>query len=99
MLYLVKSAKITAMRTRVSQKIYETAFYAKVKLARIGEGIAASDMANYLGITLDKYYRYESRHMMRHDLIPLFCSLTKIDIHKLMSSPITKKKSASIETD
>ena len=95
MLYLVKSGKITAMRRRVSQAAYEAAFQAKVKLARTGSGYSAADMAGYLGITKDKYYRYESRHMMRHDLIPLFCELTKTDIDKLMSPPVGQRKTVT----
>ena len=99
MLYLVKSGKITNMRNRVSQAAYDKAFRAKVKLARRGSGYSAPDMARLLGITLDKYYRYESRHMMRHDLIPLFCELTKIDMDKLLSPPVAQQKQASLEID
>ena len=99
MLYLVKSGKITGMRRRIPQAAYDASFQAKVKLARIGSGYSAQDMAHALGITKDKYYRYESRHMMRHDLIPLFCRLTNTDVDKMMAAPVGQQKSAAVEAD
>ena len=75
------------MRERVTEEAFKKAFFARVKLARESTGMSAKEMATALGISLDKYYRYESRHMMRHDLIPVFCQITKIDIHTLLAQP------------
>ncbi len=92
MLYLVKSGKISFMKPRVTEAAYQKAFFAKVKFARHGAGYTAPEMAELLGISKDKYYRYESRHMMRHDLIPVFCDVTKTDVIKLMSPPASTRK-------
>ena len=75
------------MKKQISEGAYKKAFLAKVKLARHGAGYSAAEMASLLGVSLDKYYRYESRHMMRHDLIIPFCRITNIDLDKLMALP------------
>ena len=75
------------MKKRISEAAYKKAFLAKVKLARQGAGYSADEIASLLGISLDKYYRYESRHMMRQDLIIPFCQITKTDLDKLMAPP------------
>lgn len=92
MLYLVKSGKITVMAELVSQSVYERAFRKKVKAATILSGIHPKEIARLLGISEDQYVRYESRYMMRADLIVPFCKIVEADLAKLMAPPKSGKK-------
>ena len=86
-LYLVKSGKISVMNGRVSESAYNKALAEKVKSARKLSPHSPREIADMLGISLDQYYRYESRTPMPPYLIPAFCKITDIKMLNLMRPP------------
>ena len=106
MLYLVKSGKIPAMTEKQKQVRYEDQFQARVELARTGARASAGphydrpEMAKALGVPLDRYTRYESRHMMPLYLIPKFCKLTSVTVSWLITgvTELPEAPPARIET-
>ena len=86
MLFLVKSGKIPAMTEKQRQSLYDRQFQARVQLARTAMNYDRVEMAKALGVPLDRYTRYESRHMMPLSLVPKFCKLTSVTISWLLTA-------------
>jgi DNA-binding XRE family transcriptional regulator len=55
---------------------YRRQFFQRVKAARVSASKNPLEMAQLLGVPKDTYHRYETRTMLPHHLIPLFCELT-----------------------
>ncbi len=75
------------MNERVSEGAYNKALAGKVKSARTLSPYGAKEIADMLDISLDQYYRYESRTPIPPYLIPAFCKITDIKMINLMRPP------------
>lgn len=68
--------KITLVKTSPENKAlkdsYAKAFVRRVKVLREASGRTAEEVAKDLNVKLDTYYRYESKVVMPHFLIPRF---------------------------
>jgi len=73
------------MTEKQKQVRYEGQFQARVELARTAANYDRPGMAKALGVPLDRYTRYESRHMMPLYLIPKFCKLTSVAVSWLIT--------------
>ena len=87
------------MNERVSEGVYNKALADKVKSARKLSPYSAEEIAKMLDISLDQYYRYESRTPMPSYLIPAFCKITDIKIINLMRPPRIRSARAMHSTD
>lgn len=70
---------------RPSPAKYRAAFVQRVRAARVLSGKSPADMATLLGVPKDTYHRYETRTLLPHHLIELFCDLTGTDIPRLIT--------------
>jgi DNA-binding XRE family transcriptional regulator len=66
---------------------YEEAFRKRVRAARALYTEEPKEMARALGVREDTYYRYETRTMLPHHLIPRFCELTGVTVEFLINGP------------
>lgn len=66
---------------------YEEAFRRRVRSARALFTEEPKEMARALGVREDTYYRYETRTLLPHYLVPRFCELTGVTIEWLMNGP------------
>lgn len=66
---------------------YRATFYKRVKTARELYTDDYKAMARALGIAEGTYYRYETRTMLPHHLIPLFCQITGVTADWLFKGP------------
>lgn len=57
---------------------FKRAFIARTKAAREAKGLTQDQMARLLGLKQDRYKQYETRTMLPHELIPVFCFETGI---------------------
>jgi len=92
-----ESARIFLVKTtpeNVALKAaYAKAFVKRVKLIREGSEVTADDVAEYLGVKLDTYYRYESKVAMPHYLISRFLKITSGDAAYLIGLNRRRNKS------
>lgn len=70
-----------------SPAAYRAAFFKRVKTARELYTEDYKVMAHALGIQEGTYYRYETRTMLPHHLIPRFCQLTGVNADWLFNGP------------
>lgn len=66
---------------------YEEAFRRRVRTARALRTEEPKEMARLLGVREDTYYRYETRTMLPHYLLPRFCELTGVTVDWLINGP------------
>jgi hypothetical protein len=66
---------------------YRSAFFRRVRTARELFSEDYKAMAHALGIPEGTYYRYETRTMLPHHLVPRFCQLTGINADWLFNGP------------
>lgn len=64
---------------------FKQEFMNRVTQAREARGLNQEEMATLLGIKQSKYHKYESRSYMPHDLVPLFCLASGIEVHWLFT--------------
>ena len=69
----------------VSLKQYKEAFCARLKGARKSSGYTQVEIAKLLGISRDNYAKYETRSLLRHDLIPAVARITGHDTWFLLT--------------
>jgi transcriptional regulator with XRE-family HTH domain len=63
-------------------------FIGRVRAARVVSGKSASELAEFLGVSLDTYGRWEKRSLLPHQFIMPFCRATKADpVFLLTGSP------------
>ena len=72
---------------KLTPTAYEDAFRRRVRAARALYTDEPKTMARALGVREDTYYRYETRTMLPHYLIPRFCELTGITVDYLINGP------------
>lgn len=70
-----------------SPAAYRAQFFERVRTARKFYTDKPPEMAEAMGIDKGTYYRYETRLMMPHHLIPLFCEITGVTADWLMKGP------------
>ncbi len=75
---------ILCMRKVTTPAQYRTKFFERVRAARSLSGNSPAQMAELLGVPKDTYHRYETRTLLPHHLIPLFCQLTGADVDWLV---------------
>ena len=75
------------MIKRISPQAYKKIHHKRVRAARELSGMEPEEIAQHLGISKDQYLRYESRYMMRHDLIIPFCQITETNLSKFLTPP------------
>lgn len=66
---------------------YRAQFFERVRTARKLYTDKPPVMAEAMGIDKGTYYRYETRLMMPHHLIPLFCEITGVTADWLIKGP------------
>lgn len=64
---------------------YRRAFFERIRAARVGASKSAAEMARLLEVPKDTYHRYETRTLLPHHLIELFCRLTGTEIEWLIT--------------
>ncbi len=74
-------------RKAMTPTAYEDSFRRRVRSARALYTEEPKEMARALGVREDTYYRYETRTMLPHHLIPRFCELTGVTVEWLMNGP------------
>jgi hypothetical protein len=70
-----------------SPATYRAAFFKRVRTARELYTEDYKVMAHALGIQEGTYYRYETRTMLPHHLVPRFCQLTGVNADWLFNGP------------
>jgi hypothetical protein len=70
-----------------SPAAYRTAFFKRVRAARALYTDDPPEMAKALGVEKGTYYRYETRTMLPHHLIPKFCAITGVTTEWLINGP------------
>lgn len=65
--------------------VYKRAFVQRVRAARLGIGKSPAEMCKLLDVPKDTYHRYETRTLLPHHLIELFCQLTGKDIEWMLT--------------
>ena len=78
----------------VSLKQYKEAFCARLKGARKSAGYTQAGIAALLGISRDNYAKYETRSLLRHDLIPAVARITGHDTWFLLTGQSHRDASA-----
>lgn len=58
---------------------YQAAFIERTRWARRASGLSQDEVAEGLGIEQTRYSKYETRSMLPHEFVPMFCLLTRID--------------------
>jgi hypothetical protein len=79
-----------------SPAAYRAQFFERVRTARKMYTDHPPVMAEALGIEKGTYYRYETRLMMPHHLIPAFCEITGVPMDWLMKGPDATRAAAPI---
>ncbi len=74
---------------------YRAAFYKRIKTARELYSDDYREMARALGIAEGTYYRYETRTMLPHHLIPRFCQITGVSADWLFHGPTAARALSS----
>lgn len=87
-IFLVK----TSSENKAQKDAYSKAFVKRVKMIREGSDVSAAQIARELGLKLDTYYRYESKVVMPHYLIPRFLAVTNGDPRYLLGMRDMKRK-------
>lgn len=59
---------------------YRKAFTGRVKAARTVSGLTPLELAEKLSIPKDTYHRYETRTLLPHHMLELFCVVTGADL-------------------
>lgn len=72
---------------KVTPSAYEEAFRRRVRAARALYTDEPKEMARALGVREDTYYRYETRTMLPHYLMPRFCEITGVTVDYLINGP------------
>ena len=72
---------------KMTPATYRIAFYKRVRTARELYTDDYRVMAQALGIAEGTYYRYETRTMLPHHLIPRFCQITGVSADWLFHGP------------
>lgn len=75
---------ILGMRKVTTPAQYRTKFFERIRAARSLAGKNPAQMAELLGVPKDTYHRYETRTLLPHHLIPVFCQLTGTEIDWLL---------------
>ena len=69
---------------------YRRAFVQRVRAARTLASLQPLEMANKLGVPKDTYHRYETRTLLPHHLLEIFCQLTGQDLHWLITGRLQR---------
>jgi len=78
------SATILSMRKATTPAQYRQRFFERVRAARTLAGKNPLEMAQLLDVPKDTYHRYETRTLLPHHLIPVFCQITGVEIEWLV---------------
>ncbi len=79
-----------------SPATYRAQFFERVRTARKLYTDHPPTMAHALGVDKGTYYRYETRLMLPHHLIPLFCEITGVPMDWLMKGPDASRATAPL---
>lgn len=79
-----------------SPATYRAQFFERVRTARKFYTDHPPTMAEALGVDKGTYYRYETRLMLPHHLIPLFCEITGVPMDWLMKGPDASRATAPL---
>jgi hypothetical protein len=79
-----------------SPATYRAQFFERVRTARKLYTDHPPTMAEALGVDKGTYYRYETRLMLPHHLIPLFCEITGVPMDWLMKGPDASRATAPL---
>jgi hypothetical protein len=79
-----------------SPAAYRAQFFERVRTARKMYTDHPPTMAEALGVDKGTYYRYETRLMLPHHLIPLFCEITGVPMDWLMKGPDATRATAPL---
>lgn len=63
----------------------------RTKEARLARGWSQAEIANFLGIDVEAYKKYETRTPLPHHLVEQFCTLTGIEIGFYMTGRMPQK--------
>lgn len=69
---------------------YRRAFVQRVRAARTLASLNPLEMANLLGVPKDTYHRYETRTLLPHHLLEVFCQLASCDLHWLITGRLQR---------
>lgn len=84
-----------ALNVFMGKSDYKQAFLARVRQARDARGYTQAEIAKLLNdMPQSKYEKYENRSLLPHDLVPLFCLATGVDVHWLFTGQHRKQKVA-----
>src|SRR5581483_3703613 len=64
---------------------YRRQFFERVRAARVSAGKSPAEMAQLLRVPKDTYHRYETRTLLPHHLMEIFCKLTRSDLDWLVT--------------
>lgn len=73
----------------VTEQTFIRNFRQRTKELRINRGYTQKDVAEFLGIPLEAYKKYENRSILPQFLMPRFCKLVGCELVDLFRSPIT----------
>jgi transcriptional regulator with XRE-family HTH domain len=76
-----KKSKYAAMKT---EEEFTAALIERTRLARELSGFRPEQMAEFLGIKVDTYFKYEYRTPIPRYLIPRFCALCRVSADWLL---------------
>jgi len=76
---------------RMTRSKFVADFVGRVRQIREALGKDPKEMAELMGVSLDKWRKYEKRTPLPHDLIPRFCRLTGVDIWYLFTGESASK--------
>lgn len=79
-----------------SPAAYRAQFFERVRTARKMFTDHPPTMAEALGVDKGTYYRYETRLMLPHHLIPRFCEITGVPMDWLMKGPDASRATAPL---
>lgn len=75
---------ILCMRKVTTPAQYRAKFVERVRAARALAGKSPAEMAELLGVNKDTYHRYETRTLLPHHLMTLFCQMTGTEVDWLV---------------
>lgn len=81
----VRQSTLAPVTKPYTPTTYRRAFVQRVRAARTLASLNPLEMANKLGVPKDTYHRYETRTLLPHHLLEIFCQLTGTDLQWLIT--------------
>jgi hypothetical protein len=78
------------MATNVVGTLFLRSFVARTVRARENAGFTQEEMCGILHISQGRYKHYEKRSPLPHELIPIFCTATKVSVDWLFTGKEAK---------